>query len=105
MIKVKVENDKLKKFMKSIQESLKVIKVNQAENRKPRRIIPTSRANMWCPRCGKSRHLASECNKGPQRQIHMEEGIYYTIPKEEKDINLNLVFWVQPTYGRRQTTL
>ena len=33
--------------MKSIQESLEAIKVNLADNREPRRIVPTIRANVW----------------------------------------------------------
>ena len=59
--KVKIEDDDQKQFMKSIQESLEAIKVNLADNRKPRRIVPTSRTNVWCTRCGENGHYASEC--------------------------------------------
>ena len=41
VVKVKIEKDNLKK------ESLEAIKVNLAKNRKPRKIVPTSRANIW----------------------------------------------------------
>ena len=63
--KVKIEDDDQKRFMKSIQESLEAIKVNLADNRKPRRIVPTSRTNIWCTRCGENGHYASKCYKGP----------------------------------------
>ena len=49
-VKVKVEDDESKRFMKSVQESLEAIKVNLADNRKPRRVIPTTRTNVWCAR-------------------------------------------------------
>ena len=67
--------------MKNIVDALEAIKVNLADNRKPRRIVPTSRANVWCSRCGDSGHFASECFKGPQRQVHLvdpEIGVYYS---------------------------
>jgi hypothetical protein len=47
--------------MKSIEETLEAMKVNLAENWKPRRTIPTSRMNVWCARCGDPGHYASEC--------------------------------------------
>ena len=68
--KVKIEDDEQKQFMKNIQESLEAIKVNLADNRKPRRVVPTSRTNVWCSRCGENGHYASECYKGPQKQVH-----------------------------------
>jgi hypothetical protein len=34
--------------MKSIEDTLEAIKVNLAENRKPRQTIPTSLMNVWC---------------------------------------------------------
>ena len=95
--------DNSKKIMKSIQESLGPIKINLTENRKPRKIVPTSRANVWCPRCGNAGHFASEYNLPPQRRIHYvnpEEEVYYTIPEEEEEEVVAPVFQVHPTYGR-----
>ena len=49
LIKVKVEDDDLRKVMKEmkeIQESIGAINVNISENRKQRKMIPTSRANV-----------------------------------------------------------
>ena len=66
-LKVKVEDDNHKQVMKSILEMLEAIKVNLAESRKPRRIVPTNRANVCCARCGDSGHFASKCYKGPQK--------------------------------------
>ena len=66
-VKVKLEDDDQKVFMKNIADALEAIKVNLADNRKPRRIVSSSRANVWCSRCGESGHFASECYKGPQR--------------------------------------
>ena len=43
---MKIEDDDQKKVMKNIAKALKAIKVNLAENRKPRRIVPTSWANV-----------------------------------------------------------
>ena len=100
--KVKVEDDK-KQIMKSIQESLEAIKVNLADNQKPRRIVPTSRANVWCTRCRENGHYASECYKGPQKQMHFvdpETGVYYTILDKEDEPETNPVYQVQPVYGR-----
>jgi hypothetical protein len=102
-IKVKEEEDDSKKFMKSIQESLEAIKVNLAEHRAPRRVVPTTRANVWCPRCGKPGHYASECPQGPQKKVHFvdEEGVYYTLPDtEDYEEPVNPVFQVQTGYGK-----
>ena len=63
--KVKVKDDDQKQIMKNIQESLEAIKINLADNRKPRRMVFTSRANIWCSRCGENGYYASECYKGP----------------------------------------
>ena len=101
--KVKVEDDDEKQIMKSIQESLEAIKVNLADNRKPRRIVPTSRANVWCTRCEEIGHYASECYKGPQKQVHFvdpETRVYYTIPDEDEEPEINPVYRVQMVYGR-----
>ena len=101
--KIKIEDDDLKRFMKYIQESLEAIKVNLADNRKPRRIVPTSWTNVWCTRCGENGHYASECYKRPQKQVHFvdpETGVYYTIPNEDEEPETNPVYRVQPVYER-----
>ena len=95
--KVKIEDDDQKRFMKSIQESLEAIKVNLADNRKPRRIVPTSWTNVWCTRCRENGHYASECYKGPQKHVHFidpETGMYYTIPDEDEEPEVNSVYCV-----------
>ena len=89
--------------MKNIQESLEAIKVNLADNRKTRRMVPTSRANVWCSRCGENGHYASEYYKGSQKQMHFvdpEIGVYYTIPDEDDDPEINPIYRVQLVYGR-----
>lgn len=96
---IKTEDPDSKKMMKSIQESLEAIKVNLAENRKPRRLVPTSRSNVWCGRCGEPGHYPSECQRNPQKQVHYvypDEEIYYTMANEEEEE----VYQVQPTYAR-----
>ena len=100
---MKIEDNDQKAFMKNIADALEAIKVNLADNRKPRRIVPTSRANVWCSRCGDSGHFANECFKGLQRQIHLvdpETGVYYSVPEEELELETNPVFRVQTAYGR-----
>ena len=102
-VKVKIEDNDQKAFMKNIADALEAIKVNMADNRKPRHIVPTSRANVWCSRCGDNGHFASECFKRPQRQVHLvdlETGVYYSVPEEELEPETNPVFRVQTTYGR-----
>ena len=89
--------------MKSIQESLEAIKVNLGNDRKLGRIVPTSRTNVWCTRCGENGHYASECYRGPQKQVHFvnpETGVYYTISDEDEEPEVNPVYRVQPVYGR-----
>jgi hypothetical protein len=76
-VKVKTEDPESRRMMKSIKESLEAIKVNLAENRKPRRTIPTSRMNVWCARCGDPGHYASECQRLAPKWIH------YVNPEEE----------------------
>ena len=103
--KVKEETEDFKKVTKSIEETLEVIKVNLADNRKPRRTVPVSRANVWCSRCGENGHYASECYKEPQRRVHyvdLGNEVYYTIPEEQGEPEDNPVFRVQPAYGRRR---
>jgi hypothetical protein len=100
VVRVKTEDPDSKKVMKSIQESLEAIKVNLAENRKPRRMVPTSRSNVWCGRCGEPGHYPSECPRGPKKQVHFvypDEEIYYTREDEEEEEE---VYQVQPTYAR-----
>ena len=43
-VKVKIEDDDQKAIMKNIAEALEAIKVNLSDNRKPRWIVPTMRA-------------------------------------------------------------
>jgi hypothetical protein len=67
---VKTEDPKQRRMMKSIEDTLEAIKVNLAENRKPRRTIPTSRMNVWCARCGDPGHYASECQRPTPKRVH-----------------------------------
>ena len=83
--------------MKNIAEALEAIKVNLIENRKPRWIVPTSRANVWGARCGDSTHFASKSYKGPQKQVHLvdpQTGVYYLVAEEEGELEVNLIFQV-----------
>ena len=101
--KVKLEDDNQKQVMKNIQETLEAIKVNLTDNQKPRQIVPTSRANIWCSRCGDNGYYASECYKRPQKQVHFvdpETGVYYTISDGKEELELNPVYRVQPVYRR-----
>ena len=103
IIKVKTEEDESRKMMKNIQELLEAIKVNLADNQKPKKIVSTSRANVWCPRCRESSHYANECIRPAQRRIHYvnpEEEVYYTILEEEEDEVVAFVFQVHSTYRR-----
>lgn len=103
VVKVKVEKDEEKNFFKNLNETLEAIKVNMADNRKPRKIVPTSRANVWCPRCSQAGHYPSECTMPAQKRIHYvnpEGEIYYTMAEEEEDTEDAFVYQVHPTYGR-----
>jgi hypothetical protein len=104
IVKVKIEEDDSKKMMKNIQDTLVAIQVNLAENRKPRRTVPPSRANVWCARCGEAGHFPPECNRPPQKRIQYvqpEEKVYYMYPEEdEEEEESALVYQVQTTYGR-----
>ena len=66
-VKVKIEDNDQKAFMKNITDALEAIKVNLADNQKPRHIVYTSQTNVWCSSCEDNGHFASKCFKGPQR--------------------------------------
>ena len=104
LIKVKVEADESVKMMKNIQDTLAAIQVNLAENRKPRRTVPTSRANVWCTRCGEAGHFPPECNRPPQKRVQYiqpEEEVFYTYADEEEgEDDEAAIYQVQTTYGR-----
>lgn len=107
VVKVIIEKDESKEFMKKVQESLEAIKVNLAENRNPRRTVPANRANIWCSRCQGVGHFPSECTKSFGRRINyvnQEGDVFYALPDEEKEeMELNPVFQIQPTYGKGRT--
>ena len=104
LIKVKDEADDLMKMMKNIQDTIAAIHVNLAETRKPRRTIPTSRANVWCTRCGEAGRFPPECSIPPPKRIQYvqpEEEVFYTNAEEEdEEDNEAAVYQVQSTYGR-----
>ena len=108
LIKVKVEDDdsrKVMKEMKEIRESIAELNVHLSENRKPRKMIPTSRANVWCANCGKQGHYPPECTEPRQKRIHYvhpEEEVYFAYPEEEEFQmeEYQPVYQVQTTYGR-----
>ena len=102
-VKIKLEDNDEKAVMKKIADALEAIKVNLADNWKPRHIVSTSRANVWCSRFGESGHFSSECYKGPQGKVHLvdpEIGVYYSVLEEEVELEVNPIFRVQPVYGR-----
>jgi hypothetical protein len=102
VVKVKTEDPESRRMMKSIEETLEAIKVNLAENRKPRRTIPTSQMNVWCARCGDPGHYASECQRPTPKRIHYvnpEEEVFYAQPEEEAE-ETTAIYQVQPKYGR-----
>jgi hypothetical protein len=102
IVKVKTEDPEQRRMMKSIEDTLEAIKVNLAENRKPRRTIPTSRINVWCSRCRDPGHYASECQRPTPKRIHYvnpEEEVFYAQPEEEVE-ETSAIYQVQPTYGR-----
>jgi hypothetical protein len=101
-VKVKTKDPESRRMMKSIEETLEAIKVNLAENRKPRRTIPTSRMNVWCARCRDPGHYASECQRRTPKWIHyvnLEEKVFYAQPEEEAE-ETSSIYQVQPTYER-----
>ena len=90
--------------MKDIHEVLEVIKVNLTENRKPRKVIPSARSNVWCTRCGESGHYPNECQRRSGRTVQFvdaEGTVYYTMPEEEEEqLEDTSVFQVAPSQGR-----
>ena len=101
LIKVKVEADDSLKMMKNIQDTLAAIQVNLVENRKPRRIVPTSRANVWCARCGEAGHFPPECNRPPQKRIQYmqpEEEVFYAYADEEEEEDEETTVYASPVY-------
>jgi hypothetical protein len=104
IVKVKTEDPEQRRMMKSIEDTLEAIKVNLAENWKPRRTIPTSRMNVWCARCGDPGHYASECQRPTSKRIHYvnpEEEVFYAQPEEEEE-EASAIYQVQPTYGQER---
>jgi hypothetical protein len=102
IVKVKTEDPEQRRMMKSIEDTLEAIKVNLAENWKPRQTIPTSRMNVWCARYGDPGHYASECQRPTPKRIHYvnsEEEVFYAQPEEEEE-EASAIYQVQPTYGR-----
>jgi hypothetical protein len=101
-VKVKTEDPESRRMMKSIEETLEAIKVNLAENRKPRRTIPTSRMNIRCARCRDPCHYASECQRPTPKRIHYvnpEEEVFYAQLEEEAE-ETSAIYQVQPKYGQ-----
>jgi hypothetical protein len=101
IVKVKTEDPEQRRMMKSIEDTLEAIKVNLAENRKPRRTILISRMNVWCARCGDPGHYASECQRPTPKRVHYvnpEEEVFYAQPEEEEE-EPSAIYQVQPTYG------
>ena len=103
LLKVKKEDEDSKMALKGIQETLEAIRVNLAENRRPRKTIPVVRANVWCTRCGESGHFASECTRKPGRlvqYVNPQNGVYYTVMEEEDEEEEHTAYQVQSGYGR-----
>ena len=98
---VKEEQDS-KELMKSIQQSLEAIKVNLAENRKPRRTIPTVRANIWCTKCGSDGHYPHECTQSTRRRVQFvdQEGSVFWAEEVEEEEEIHPVYQVIPGHGR-----
>ena len=87
--------------MKSIQQSLEAIKVNLAENRKPRQTVPTIRSNIWCTKCGQSGHYTHECNQSTTRRVQFvdQEGAVLWAEEVEEEESPT-VYQVVSNHGR-----
>jgi len=98
------EDSESKKMMKDIHEALEAIKVNLAENRKPRRTLPTTRSNIWCTKCGEPGHYPSECQRRISKQVQFvdaEGTVYFTVPESEEDeLEDTSIYQVAPVPGR-----
>lgn len=105
--KVKKEDEESRKTLKGIQDTLEAIRVNLAEDRRPRRVVPVARSNVWCIRCGEAGHYASECQRRIAKNVQYvnpEDGVYYTYEEEETDeMEMNPVYQVQSGAGRGKT--
>lgn len=104
LLKVKKEEDASRKTLKGIQDTLEAIRVNLAEDRKPRRAIPAARTNVWCSRCGEAGHFASECYRRIPKNVqyvHPENAVYYTYEEEDNvEAEMYPVYQVHTTSGR-----
>lgn len=99
-VKVEVPEDKL--IMREIKDTLDAIKVNLAENRKPRRPIPTSRVNVWCSNCRNVGHYPSECPKPKKVQFVDAEGNIFFTECEDEEQEDSVVYQINSTYGREK---
>lgn len=102
--KVKEESSDDRRMMKDIQSSLSAIKIHLADSRKNRKMIPVSRNNVWCTRCGQPGHYPNECPNFPPGQVQYvdAEGTTYLTEAEFDDDVQDFVpvYQVLPTYGR-----
>ena len=103
-VRVKEEQPVDKKMMKEIQNSLAAIKVQLAENNKPRRTVPTVRDNVWCTTCGQPGHYNKECPIRSSKLVQFvdEEGsVFFAEPSyQEEEDEMMPVYQVAPSYGR-----
>ena len=51
----------VKDEMQTIKAALEDVKIQMADLKKGRRVVPTSRTNVWCTRCKKEGHFAHDC--------------------------------------------